>query len=84
MAFLSLLSETLFLVEHGITSETSTNMPCYKIKYFRKDMKEPCKAIKFAHDPQTALKLLCTGTEKKGFRLTRSGVVVEVLEVKEL
>ena len=84
MAFLSLLSETLFLVEHGITSETSTNMPCYKIKYFRKDMKEPCKAIKFAHDPQTALKLLCTGTEKKGFRLTRSGVSIEVLEVKEL
>lgn len=47
-------------------------------------MPEPCKALKFAHDPQSAIKLLCTGTEKKGFRLTRSGVSVEVLEVKEI
>jgi hypothetical protein len=59
-------------------------MPAYQITYERKDMKEPCKALKFAHDPQTALKLLCTGTEKKGFRLTRSGVPIEVLEVKEI
>jgi hypothetical protein len=59
-------------------------MPCYAIRYTRKDMPDPCTALKFAHDPQTALKLLCTGTEKKGFRLTRSGVVVKVLEVKEI
>lgn len=59
-------------------------MPCYQITYTRKDMPEPCKALKFAHDPQSAIKLLCTGTEKKGFRLTRSGVLVEDVEVKEI
>ena len=47
-------------------------------------MPDPCTALKFAHDEKSALSLLCTGSEKKGFRLTRSGVSVNIIEIKEI
>jgi hypothetical protein len=62
-------------------------MPCYAIRYTRKDMRDPCTAMKFAHDAQTALSLLCTGNKKSGFRLNKNGpagVAVEILEIKEI
>ena len=59
-------------------------MPAYKFTYERKDMPKPCVAMKFAHTKEDALGLLCTGTEKKGLRLARSGVPIKLIEIKEL
>lgn len=47
-------------------------------------MPEPCKALKFAHNAEDALKLLVTGNTSKGYRLTRSGVSAKIIEIKEL
>jgi hypothetical protein len=59
-------------------------MPAYAIKYTRDDMKSHCTAMKFAHTKGEALQQLCTGTEKKGLRLSRSGVPIKLIEIKEL
>lgn len=59
-------------------------MPAYQITYTRDDMPNPCKALKFANDEKTALELLCAGNRKKGLRLRRSGVSIQLKEVKEL
>ncbi len=59
-------------------------MPAYAIKYTRNDMPSPRPAIKFAHTRKEALGCLCTGTEKKGLRLRRSGVPIKLIEIKEL
>lgn len=58
-------------------------MTCFRITYTRKDIDIPCHAVKYAHDPKTALELLVTGTEKKGYRL-KSGVLVTIKEIKEV
>lgn len=59
-------------------------MPAYKIQYSRKDMPSRCTATKFAHTEKDALALLCKGSEKKGLRLSRSGVLITDVTIKEL
>jgi len=60
-------------------------MACFKFTYSRSDIKDPCTALKFAHDQGAALKLLCTGSEKKNtLRLARQGIPIKLIEVKEL
>ncbi len=43
-----------------------------------------CEAIKHAHTEEEALKHLTTGNSKKGYKLKRSGVSIEVIAVKKL
>ena len=59
-------------------------MTCYKIAYTRKDMPNRCEAIKHAHTEEEALKHLATGNRKRGYKLKRSGVSIEVLAIKEV
>ena len=62
-------------------------MPTYKIIYRRADMKIPCSAIKTAHTEKEAIECLCTGSEKKGYRLDKkgpAGVMIQIQDVKEL
>jgi len=59
-------------------------MTCYKIAYTRRDMPTRCEAIKHAHTEEEALKHLTTGNSKKGYKLKRSGVSIEVIAVKKL
>ena len=59
-------------------------MPCYKIAYTRRDMPIRCEAIKHAHTEEEALKHLTTGNSKKGYKLKRSGVSIDVIAVKKL
>ena len=43
-----------------------------------------CKAIKHAHTEEEALKHLATGSRKKGYKLKRSGVSIELINIKEI
>ena len=59
-------------------------MTCYKIAYTRRDMPNECGAIKHAHTEEEALKHLVTGSSKKGYKLKRSGVAIELVNIKEI
>ena len=59
-------------------------MTCYSIAYTRRDMPTRCEAIKHAHTEEEALKHLTTGNSKKGYKLKRSGVSIEVLAIQEV
>ena len=59
-------------------------MTCYSIAYTRRDMLIRCEAIKHAHTEEEALKHLTTGNSKKGYKLKRSGVSIDVIAVKKL
>ena len=59
-------------------------MSCFKIAYTRRDMPARCEAIKHAHTEEEALKHLTTGNSKKGYKLKRSGVSIDVIAVKKL
>lgn len=59
-------------------------MPAYQIHYSRKDMPSRCTAIKFANTEKDALSMLCTGSEKKGFRLAKAGVIITDVTIKEI
>ena len=52
-------------------------MPAYMILYSRKDMPNRCKAIKFAHDPKSALDMLKDTHKKKNVYATN-------FEIKEM
>ena len=59
-------------------------MSCYKIAYTRRDMPQICEAIKHAHTEGEALKHLATGSSKKGYKLKRSGVAIELINIKKV
>ena len=59
-------------------------MTCYKIVYTRRDMPKTCEAIKHAHTEGEALKHLATGSSKKGYKLKRSGVAIELVNIEEM
>ena len=59
-------------------------MTCYKIAYTRRDMPQICGAIKYAHTEREALAHLATGSSKKGYKLKRSGVAIELLNIKKV
>lgn len=60
-------------------------MPTYSIRYTRLDMPKGYigRALKTAHTKEEALKHLCTGSEKKGWRLNKSGVPITDLTIEE-
>ena len=47
-------------------------------------MPKICEAIKHAHTEGEALKHLATGSSKKGYKLKRSGVAIELINIKEI
>jgi hypothetical protein len=47
-------------------------------------MPNECGAIKHAHTGEEALKHLVTGSSKKGYKLKRSGVAIELLNIKKV
>jgi hypothetical protein len=47
-------------------------------------MPSECGAIKHAHTEEEALKHLVAGSSKKGYKLKRSGVSIEVIAIKKL
>ena len=47
-------------------------------------MPNECGAIKHAHTEEEALKHLVTGSSKKGYKLKRSGVTIELINIKEI
>ena len=47
-------------------------------------MPKICEAIKHAHTGEEALKHLVTGSSKKGYKLKRSGVAIELVNIKEI
>ena len=47
-------------------------------------MPQICEAIKHAHTKEEALKHLVTGSSKKGYKLKRSGVDIELVNIKEI
>jgi len=59
-------------------------MTCYRISYTRRDMPNECGAIKHAHTGEEALKHLVTGSSKKGYKLKRSGVAIELINIKKV
>ena len=59
-------------------------MTCYKIAYTRRDMPQICGAIKYAHTQAEALAHLATGSSKKGYKLKRSGVAIELINIKKV
>ena len=59
-------------------------MTCYKIAYTRRDMPNRCEAIKHAHTEEEALKHLTTGNSKKGYKLKRSGVSIQVVNIEKI
>ena len=65
-------------------SHSKGQVSCYKISYTRRDMPSECGAIKHAHTEDEALKHLAVGNKKKGYKLKRSGVSIEVIAIKKL
>ena len=62
-------------------------MPCYEIKYRRKDMPTGCKTFKFANDEEAAMECFATGSKTKGYRLKLTGgrsVPIEVVDIREV
>jgi len=47
-------------------------------------MPKECGAIKHAHTEEEALKHLAAGSSKKGYKLKRSGVAIELLNIKKV
>ena len=47
-------------------------------------MPQICEAIKHAHTREEALKHLATGNSKKGYKLKRSGVAIELVSIREI
>ena len=47
-------------------------------------MPSECGAIKHAHTKEEALKHLATGNNKKGYKLKRSGVAIELVNIKKI
>ena len=47
-------------------------------------MPKICEAIKHAHTGEEALKHLAAGSSKKGYKLKRSGVAIELVNIKEI
>jgi hypothetical protein len=47
-------------------------------------MPNECGAIKHANTKEEALKHLAVGNKKKGYKLKRSGVSIEVVAIKKL
>ena len=47
-------------------------------------MPKTCESIKHAHTGEEALKHLVTGSSKKGYKLKRSGVAIELVNIKEI
>ena len=47
-------------------------------------MPKTCEAIKHAHTEGEALKHLATGSSKKGYKLKRSGVAIELVNIEEM
>jgi len=47
-------------------------------------MPNECEAIKHAHTGEEALKHLATGNSKKGYKLKRSGVAIELINIKKV
>ena len=47
-------------------------------------MPNECGAMKHAHTKEEALKHLATGSSKKGYKLKRSGVAIELVNIKEI
>ena len=47
-------------------------------------MPSECGAIKHAHTKEEALKHLVTGNSKKGYKLKRSGMDIELVNIKEI
>ena len=47
-------------------------------------MPKICEAIKHAHTEGEALGHLATGSSKKGYKLKRSGVAIELVNIKEI
>ena len=43
-----------------------------------------CEAIKHAHTESEALKHLATGNSKRGYKLKRSGVSIDIVNIKEV
>ena len=47
-------------------------------------MPQICEAIKHAHTEEEALKHLATGSSKKGYKLKRGGVAIELVNIEEI
>ncbi len=47
-------------------------------------MPKTCEAMKHAHTEGQALKHLVTGNSKKGYKLKRSGVAIELINIKKI
>ena len=47
-------------------------------------MPNVCEAIKHAHTREEALKHLATGNSKRGYKLKRSGVSIDIVNIKEV
>ena len=47
-------------------------------------MPKTCEAIKHAHTGEEALAHLATGSSKKGYKLKRSGVAIELVNIKKV
>ena len=47
-------------------------------------MPKICEAIKHAHTGEEALSHLATGSSKKGEKLKRSGVAIELINIKKV
>ena len=47
-------------------------------------MPQICGAIKYAHTEREALAHLATGSSKKGYKLKRSGVAIELINIKKV
>ncbi len=60
-----------------------STMPAYKIIYTRRDIKGDCHGLKWAHTPKEALAYLATGSEKTGYRLRKSGVLINIKSITE-
>ena len=58
-------------------------MGVYKIIYTRLDMPCDCHGLKWAHTPKEALAYLATGSEKTGYRLKKSGVLINIKSIEE-
>ncbi len=42
-----------------------------------------CHGLKWAHTPKEALAYLATGSEKTGYRLKKSGVLINIKSIEE-
>lgn len=60
-----------------------STMPAYNVIYTRADMPCECHGLKWAHTPKEALAYLATGSEKTGYRLKKSGVLINIKLITE-